>query len=96
MVDIRQLVSEYKELVINSRRDLHRIPEIGYTEEKTSAYVADYLRREGLEVQTEIAQFGVVGLLETGRAGPTLMGPTWMPFYCRKKPAWSSPPPTKA
>jgi metal-dependent amidase/aminoacylase/carboxypeptidase family protein len=70
MVDIRQLVSEYKELVINSRRDLHRIPEIGYTEEKTSAYVADYLRLEGLEVQTEIAQFGVVGLLETGRAGP--------------------------
>jgi amidohydrolase len=73
MVDIRQLVSEYKELVINTRRDLHRIPEIGYTEEKTSAYVADYLRREGLEVQTEIAQFGVVGLLETGRPGPTLM-----------------------
>jgi len=73
MVDIRKLVSEYKKLVINSRRDLHRIPEIGYTEEKTSAYVADYLRREGLEVQTEIAQFGVVGLLETGRPGPTLM-----------------------
>ena len=73
MLDIRKLVSEYKELVINSRRDLHRIPEIGYSEEKTSAYVADYLRREGLEVQTEIARFGVVGLLETGRAGPTLM-----------------------
>ena len=52
MLDIRKLVSEYKELVINSRRDLHRIPEIGYTEEKTSAYVANYLRREGLEVQT--------------------------------------------
>ncbi len=73
MVDIRQLVRENKELMINTRRDLHRIPEVGYTEEKTSAYVADYLRREGLEVQTEIAQFGVVGLLKTGRPGPTLM-----------------------
>jgi amidohydrolase len=73
MVDIRQLVSENKELTINTRRDLHRIPEVGYTEEKTSAYVADYLNREGLEVQTEIAQFGVVGLLETGKPGPTLM-----------------------
>ena len=61
MVDIRQLVGEHKELVINSRRELHRIPEIGYTEEKTSAYVANYLRREGLEAQTGIAQFGVVG-----------------------------------
>jgi len=73
MVDIRQLVSENKDLIINTRRDLHRIPEVGYTEEKTSAYVADYLNREGLEVQTEIARFGVVGLLETGKPGPTLM-----------------------
>jgi amidohydrolase len=73
MVDIRQLVSEHKELIINTRRDLHRIPEIGYTEEKTSAYVAAYLKREGLDVQTGIAQFGVVGLLETDKPGPTLM-----------------------
>lgn len=73
MVDIHKLVSEHKELVINTRRDLHRIPEVGYTEEKTSAYVADYLTREGLEVQTGIAQFGVVGLLNTGKPGPTLM-----------------------
>jgi amidohydrolase len=73
MVDIHKLVSEHKELVINTRRDLHRIPEVGYTEEKTSAYVADYLNREGLEVQTGIAQFGVVGLLNTSRPGPTLL-----------------------
>ena len=73
MVDIHKLVSEHKELVIKTRRDLHRIPEVGYTEEKTSAYIADYLVREGLEVQTGIAQFGVVGLLNTGKPGLTLM-----------------------
>jgi len=73
MVDIHKLVSEHKELVINTRRDLHRIPEVGYTEEKTSAYVVDYLTREGLEVQSGIAQVGVVGLLNTGKPGPTLM-----------------------
>ena len=73
MFDIRSLVDEHKDLIIQTRRDLHRIPEVGYTEEKTSAYVADYLEREGLDVQTGIAQFGVVGLLETGTPGPTLM-----------------------
>ena len=73
MVDIHQLVVEHKELVISIRRDLHRIPETAYTEKKTSAYVADYLRREGLEVQTGIATYGVVGLLNTGRPGPTLL-----------------------
>ncbi len=49
------------------------MPEPAYTEEKTSAYVAEYLRREGLAVQTGIARHGVVGLLLTGRPGPTLM-----------------------
>ena len=73
MVNIHQLVVEHKELVINIRRDLHRIPETAYTEKKTSDYVADYLRREGLEVQTGIATYGVVGLLNTGRSGPTLL-----------------------
>jgi amidohydrolase len=73
MVDIRQLVSEHKEMIINMRRELHRIPETGYSEEKTSAYVAEYLNREGLEVQTGIAKFGVVGFLETGKPGPNLM-----------------------
>jgi amidohydrolase len=73
MVDIQKLAGAHKELVINTRRDLHRIPETGYTEKKTSAYVADYLNREGLEVQTGIAQYGVVGLLNTDRPGPTLL-----------------------
>ena len=73
MLDFRQLVNEYRDQIISVRRDLHRIPETAYTEEKTSAYVADCLARQGLEVQTGIARYGVVGLLRTARPGPTLM-----------------------
>ena len=73
MNDIHQLVSEHKDLIINTRRDLHRIPETAYTEKKTAAYVIDYLNSLELDVQTEIAQYGVVGLLKTGKPGPTLM-----------------------
>jgi len=73
MVDIHQLVSEHQDLIISTRRDLHRIPETAYTEQKTAAYVADYLSKEGLDVQTGIAQYGIVGLLDTGKSGPTLM-----------------------
>jgi amidohydrolase len=73
MVNVRQLVMDCKDLIIKTRRDLHRMPETGYTEVKTSAYVADYLRNEGLEVRTGIAQHGVVGLMRTKRPGPTLM-----------------------
>lgn len=73
MENIDQLVKELKDRVINIRRDLHRIPETAYTEMKTSAYVADYLSNLGIEAQTGIARYGVVGLMKTGRPGPTLM-----------------------
>jgi len=73
MTDLRALIQDHGERIIQARRDLHRIPEPAYTEEKTSAYVADYLTREGLQVRTGLARFGVVGLLATGRPGPTLM-----------------------
>ncbi|MBW1767726.1 MAG: amidohydrolase [Deltaproteobacteria bacterium] len=73
MTDFRKLVLEQKDLITRTRRDLHRIPEPSYTEEKTSSYVADYLMKERLEVETGIARFGVVGLMETGKTGATLM-----------------------
>jgi amidohydrolase len=73
MINIKELVNEQKDLIINTRRDLHRIPETAYTEKKTAAYVTDHLNREGFEVQTGIAKFGVVGLMKTGKPGPTLM-----------------------
>jgi amidohydrolase len=72
-MEIKQQLQAYHQRVIDIRRDLHRIPEVAYTETQTSAYVADYLKREGLSVTTGIARTGVVGLLETGRPGPTLL-----------------------
>ena len=72
-MNIHKLVGEYKDLIIKTRRDLHRIPEPAYTEKKTSSYVAKYLKSEGLKVQTGIAQHGVIGLMDMGKPGPTLM-----------------------
>ncbi len=73
MIDIKKLVQQHKDLIINTRRDLHRIPEPAYTEEKTSAYLAEYLKKGDLEVQTGIAKTGVVGLMKLTAPGKTLM-----------------------
>ena len=73
MIDFKKLVRGYQDVMIRIRRDLHRIPEPAYTEEKTSAYVAEYLKKEGFQVQTGLAQYGVVALMDTGRPGKTLM-----------------------
>jgi len=71
--DIKKLVQNKKNLIISIRRDLHRIPEPAYTEKKTSDYVAGHLKREGFQVKTGIAKYGVTGLLDTGRPGKTLL-----------------------
>jgi amidohydrolase len=58
--------------VIAWRRDLHEHPELSNREERTARLVAEHLRGLGLPVETGIARHGVVALLDTGRAGPTI------------------------
>jgi amidohydrolase len=70
---IKSLIEPYRQRVIDTRRELHRIPELSSHEEKTSTYVVDYLKREKVPVTTGIAGHGVMGILETGRPGPTLL-----------------------
>jgi amidohydrolase len=48
------------------RRDIHRHPELGFRETRTSRLVADELRALGLEVMTGAAKTGVVGVLGEG------------------------------
>jgi len=73
MTHLKKLISQHKDKVIKIRRDLHRIPELGFQEQKTSSYVADYLHKEGLRVHTGIAMYGVAGLLSGDNGGPTVM-----------------------
>jgi len=73
MFDYQKLIEEQKIFIIKTRRDLHRIPEPAFTEKKTSAYVAEILQQEGLKVETGIAQYGVVGLMEMDQPGKTLL-----------------------
>ncbi|MFV0349874.1 MAG: M20 family metallopeptidase, partial [Halodesulfovibrio sp.] len=73
MDNIRTLVREHTPYLIETRRALHRIPELAFEEVKTAAFVAQALEDMGLVVHTGVAKTGVVGLLETGRPGPVVM-----------------------
>ncbi len=48
------------------RRDFHAHPEIGFTETRTAAIVAETLRSMGIEVETNVGKTGVVGHLGSG------------------------------
>jgi amidohydrolase len=56
------------------RQDLHRHPELGFEEHRTSALVAEKLREFGVdEVVTGVARTGVIGVIR-GRVGDRAVG----------------------
>ncbi len=60
------------EQLVAWRRDFHRHPELGLEEHRTAGIVAQTLRELGYQVQTGIAETGVIGLLVNGD-GPVIM-----------------------
>jgi amidohydrolase len=71
--ELESLIATVEEQVIEWRRDIHEHPELGNREFRTAALVADHLRSLGIEVETEVAHTGVVGLLKGGKPGPVVL-----------------------
>lgn len=62
------------ELLIDTRRDLHRHPELAFEERRTAGIAAERLRAAGYEVAEGIGGTGVIGAMRGGAgAGPTLL-----------------------
>jgi len=65
-------VEAIKDFIINTRRDIHRHPELGYQEFKTAELVAKQLDEIGVPYQTGFAKTGVIAVLKRGM-GPTVL-----------------------
>jgi amidohydrolase len=61
-----------EEQVIEWRRYFHENPELSNREFETGKKIAKYLKELGLEVKTDVAHTGVVGILKGGLPGPTV------------------------
>ena len=66
-------IDQNKSELIQLRRRFHQMPELGFSEIKTSSAIASYLRNLGLTVQTGVAKTGVVALLSGEKTGPTIL-----------------------
>jgi len=66
---IDKIADKIEKKVIKWRRDIHQNPELSNREFKTAAKVAKHLRSLGIDVETEVAHTGVVGLLKGGKPG---------------------------
>ncbi|MCI4645970.1 MAG: amidohydrolase, partial [Hyphomonadaceae bacterium] len=69
---VEALIEDVEPDIIAWRRDIHQNPELSNREFRTAGLVADHLRSLGMEVKTEIAVTGVVGVLHGGRPGPVI------------------------
>src|SRR2546423_15651827 len=61
-----------RDALVSLRRDLHRHPEIGFQELKTSALIRNRLEATGMEVRG-LAGTGLIGTLKGGKPGQTVL-----------------------
>lgn len=66
---IKNHSDEIFDSLVNIRRDFHMYPELSDQEQKTSKKIESYLLALGLEVKTNIAGYGVVGILKGDKKG---------------------------
>ena len=59
-------IAQYADELTRWRHDIHAHPELGFEEERTSAFVAEQLARFGCEVYRSIGRTGVIGVLRQG------------------------------
>ena len=70
--DVAAMADEIEPQVIQWRRYIHQNPELSNREFETAKYVEEFLRSLGMEVHTGVAITGVVGVLDSGKPGPTV------------------------
>lgn len=69
---VKEEIERLKAETIRIRRDLHRHPELGFEEYRTSDIIFDYLQNCGIDVK-RMAKTGVAGLLKGSKPGPTIL-----------------------
>jgi amidohydrolase len=97
--DLEEAIERHTPQITELRHAIHQHPELGNREFETAALVAEHLRALGLEVRTEIAHTGVVGVLRGGRPGPVVAvradmdalpvtEQTGLPFASTRRTTW--------
>ena len=69
---IPEIRNSFGEKIVALRRDIHREPELGFGTEKTARKVLSALDGLPLEIQTGVAEHGIVATLEGEGEGPTV------------------------
>jgi amidohydrolase len=70
--EIKAAAEALRPALVDTRRDIHKHPELGNREFRTGKLVAERLKALGLEVRYPVAKTGAIGILRGGRPGPVV------------------------
>ncbi|MBO4323517.1 MAG: amidohydrolase, partial [Clostridia bacterium] len=70
---IKSIVEKNKDLILKAERDLWKIPEVGFKEFKTNAYMKERFKELGYELTEAEGITGFFTVVDTGREGPTVL-----------------------
>jgi len=70
---IDTITAEIEPRLVELRRDIHAHPELAFEEVRTAGVVAAELEKLGIEHKTGVGKTGVVGYIQGGQPGPTLL-----------------------
>lgn len=73
MINIIDEAKKIQDEIVNWRRNLHQIPEIGLELPRTAAYVAKELDEIGVDYKSNIAGSGILGFIEGVEEGKTIL-----------------------
>lgn len=73
MKNIEKIVEKYSDLILKAERDLWSMPEPGYFEHKTNAYLIKAFEDMGYELTKAENITGFYTVIDTGKPGPTVL-----------------------
>ena len=69
---VSMAITKIEQKVIDWRHDIHEHPELGNKEIRTAALIDKHLQSLGMEIKTNVAKTGVIGILKGGKPGPVV------------------------
>ena len=72
-MDIKQLAEKYNDYIIEQRRFFHQCPELSFEEIQTTKAIKERLEEMGIKVTTFPDYNGLIGTIQGGKPGKTVM-----------------------
>lgn len=70
--EIFEQIDSRKSEMVEHRRHIHKNAELSFEEKQTAEYIKDYYKDKDVQITTDMGDYGLKALIDTGKAGKTI------------------------